>query len=293
MGKLTVWLKEHLKLAVNEAKSAVARPWERKFLGLWSDPGAQAEGCGAEHRAIQGCDSRGAARRPRTQPCGDDPAHSIRSLRGWMAYFRLTETKRALDDLDGWIRRKLRCLVWRQWKRVLHPRPTPDCTRTGSANAHGRVPPTAAARGGTRGPPTCMRRSRRRGSMLRGWRRWWTPTGASRLLHEPPDAEPHVRWCERATGVTPSPTRSIRKALSTSTQNRPVGPEYRGLSGSQGLFLFAPLSIASPRPPDRRGGSLPRSSANSGRPAKPLRAVVRRRYRSVLETNAGDTAHNP
>ena len=33
MGKLTVWLKEHLKLAVNEAKSAVARPWERKFLG--------------------------------------------------------------------------------------------------------------------------------------------------------------------------------------------------------------------------------------------------------------------
>ena len=34
-----------------------------------------------------------------------------------MAYFRLTETKRALEELDGWIRRKLRCILWRQWKR--------------------------------------------------------------------------------------------------------------------------------------------------------------------------------
>ena len=34
-----------------------------------------------------------------------------------MAYFRLTETKRALEELDGWVRRKLRCILWRQWKR--------------------------------------------------------------------------------------------------------------------------------------------------------------------------------
>jgi len=40
-------------------------------------------------------------------------------LRGWMNYFRLTEVKGVLDDLDGWIRRKLRCLLWRQWKRVI------------------------------------------------------------------------------------------------------------------------------------------------------------------------------
>jgi len=39
-------------------------------------------------------------------------------LRGWAAYFKLTETKRALEELDGWIRRKLRCILWRQWKRV-------------------------------------------------------------------------------------------------------------------------------------------------------------------------------
>jgi RNA-directed DNA polymerase len=39
-------------------------------------------------------------------------------LRGWVAYFRLTEVKGVLEELDGWIRRKLRALLWRQWKRV-------------------------------------------------------------------------------------------------------------------------------------------------------------------------------
>ncbi|HTW77960.1 MAG TPA: group II intron maturase-specific domain-containing protein, partial [Terracidiphilus sp.] len=38
-------------------------------------------------------------------------------LRGWMAYFRLTEVKGVLEELDGWLRRKLRSLLWRQWKR--------------------------------------------------------------------------------------------------------------------------------------------------------------------------------
>jgi hypothetical protein len=38
-------------------------------------------------------------------------------LRDWAAYFRLTETPRALEELDGWLRHKLRCILWRQWKR--------------------------------------------------------------------------------------------------------------------------------------------------------------------------------
>ena len=39
-------------------------------------------------------------------------------MRRWVAYFRLTEVKGVLEDLDGWVRRKLRALLWRQWKRV-------------------------------------------------------------------------------------------------------------------------------------------------------------------------------
>ena len=117
MGKLTVWLKEHLKLAVNEAKSAVARPWERKFLGYGLTRARKLKIAapsivrfkGAIREALRGARGRSlAATIRRLNP----------KLAGWMAYFRLTETKRALDDLDGWIRRKLRCLVWRQWKRV-------------------------------------------------------------------------------------------------------------------------------------------------------------------------------
>ena len=38
-------------------------------------------------------------------------------LRGWAAYFKLTETKGWLEKFDGWVRRKLRCILWRQWKR--------------------------------------------------------------------------------------------------------------------------------------------------------------------------------
>ncbi|MGK6718109.1 group II intron maturase-specific domain-containing protein [Serratia marcescens] len=38
-------------------------------------------------------------------------------LRGWILVLRLTEVKGVLEELDGWIRRKLRCLLWRQWKR--------------------------------------------------------------------------------------------------------------------------------------------------------------------------------
>lgn len=38
-------------------------------------------------------------------------------LRGWSNYFKLSEVKKPFEDLDGWIRRKLRCILWRQWKR--------------------------------------------------------------------------------------------------------------------------------------------------------------------------------
>jgi RNA-directed DNA polymerase len=36
---------------------------------------------------------------------------------GWISYFRLAEAKGIFDELDGWLRRRLRCLIWRQWKR--------------------------------------------------------------------------------------------------------------------------------------------------------------------------------
>jgi RNA-directed DNA polymerase len=117
MAKLTVWLKEHLKLTVNEAKSAVARPWERKFLGYGLTRAGKLKVAAPSIVRF-----KGAVREALRSACGRSLAATIRRLNpkltGWMAYFRLTETKRALEDLDGWIRHKLRCLLWRQWKRV-------------------------------------------------------------------------------------------------------------------------------------------------------------------------------
>ena len=118
LDSLTGFLEQRLKLKVNQAKSAVARPWQRKFLGYsltWhqrpklriAKPSRQK--LTEKVRALL----RGAH--------GRNLAATIQTLnpvlRGWAAYYKLTETKSALEDRDGWIRRKLRCVLWRQWKR--------------------------------------------------------------------------------------------------------------------------------------------------------------------------------
>jgi len=118
MASITRFLTDTLKLTVNAAKSAVAHPWQRKFLGYsltWhKTPKLRI--------ALTSCERlenrirevlKGARGRSLTYTIAElNPL-----LRGWMAYFRLTETKTAVEELDGWIRRKLRCILWRQWKR--------------------------------------------------------------------------------------------------------------------------------------------------------------------------------
>jgi RNA-directed DNA polymerase len=88
-----------LKLTVNEAKSAVARPWERKFLGS-SVTAQQSSKVRIAKQSIH---------------CLKPSKSSIR--RGWMNYFSLSQSRGPIEELDAWVRRRLRCLVWRQWKR--------------------------------------------------------------------------------------------------------------------------------------------------------------------------------
>jgi RNA-directed DNA polymerase len=118
MQRLTGFLERRLKLQVNASKSAVARPWQRKFLGYsmtW-------------HRkpkvriAVVSLDKltakvRDLLRRARSRSLAATLKTLNPVLRGWAAYFRLTGTRRALEERDGWIRHKLRCVLWRQWKR--------------------------------------------------------------------------------------------------------------------------------------------------------------------------------
>jgi RNA-directed DNA polymerase len=119
MRGIRTFLAEALHLRINAAKSAVARPWARKFLGYSVTAHREAR------LRIAPESLRRLMDRVRELLCegrGQSLAQTIETLnpllRGWVAYFRATESKRPLEELDGWVRRRLRCLLWQQWK---HP----------------------------------------------------------------------------------------------------------------------------------------------------------------------------
>ena len=119
MASITRFLAETLKLTVNAAKSAVAYPWKRKFLGYsltWHKAPKLRIAPTSRKRLEDKIREvlKGARGRSLTYTIQElNPV-----LRGWAAYFKLTETKRVLEELDGWVRHKLRCILWRQWKRT-------------------------------------------------------------------------------------------------------------------------------------------------------------------------------
>ena len=103
---------------MNAQKSAVARPWARKFLG-YSFTWHKAARLKIAPSSVDRLKEK--IRSLTTGNGSKSVAKAISELtlvlRGWMSYFRLTEVKGVLEEMDGWIRRKLRCLYWRQWKR--------------------------------------------------------------------------------------------------------------------------------------------------------------------------------
>lgn len=118
MASITRFLSDTLKLTVNAAKSAVARPWKRKFLGYsltWHKAPRLRIAATSLERLEDNIRKVFKGAKGRSLNTTISELNPI--LRGWMAYFRLTETKKVLEELDGWIRHKLRCILWRQWKR--------------------------------------------------------------------------------------------------------------------------------------------------------------------------------
>lgn len=115
---ITRFLAERLKLRVNETKSAVAPPWKRKFLG-YSQTWHKAPKLRIAPESLKRLENkiREVLKGARGRSLSNTIAELNPVLRGWAAYFRLTETKRVLEEVDGWLRRKLRCILRRQWKR--------------------------------------------------------------------------------------------------------------------------------------------------------------------------------
>ncbi len=116
MESVTRLLERRLKLKVNEAKSAVDRPWNRTFLGftLKEAPGfPRAIAPKALRRFKERM--RKATARHRGVTLKRMIADINPVLRGWAGYFGFTEGYE-LGSLDGWVRRRLRCMLWVRWK---------------------------------------------------------------------------------------------------------------------------------------------------------------------------------
>ncbi len=118
MESLERFLGQKLRLKVNRYKSAVARPWERKFLGYSVTTHRQPKLKVAKESIKRFKDKlQRAFRVGRGRNLRAQLADLAAVLRGWVSYYRLAEVKGIFEELDQWLRRRLRLILWRQWKR--------------------------------------------------------------------------------------------------------------------------------------------------------------------------------
>jgi RNA-directed DNA polymerase len=116
---VTAFLAKRLKLKVNEEKSAVDRPWKRKFLGYTlTAEGEPRLKVAPESEARLKAKLKDIFRRGRGRSLQRVVKEMKLVLVGWMNYFSLARVRNVFERLDGWIRRRLRVILWRQWKRT-------------------------------------------------------------------------------------------------------------------------------------------------------------------------------
>jgi RNA-directed DNA polymerase len=118
MESITRFITTKLKLKVNQQKSAVARPWERKFLGFsftWNrEPKRR-----IAPKAVERFKERVRKLTCRTKGVSIErmAEELAQYLRGWVGYFGRCQTPSVLQGLEEWTRRRLRSVIWKQWKR--------------------------------------------------------------------------------------------------------------------------------------------------------------------------------
>ena len=207
MISITKFLDRKLRLKVNAKKSTVGRPWELKFLS-YSTTFDRAPRLKAAKQAVKRLKTslREIFRKGAGRSISKVIEELSPKLRGWSNYFKLAEVKNIFESLDDWIRRKLRRIIWKQWKRPY--------TRAKNLMKRG-LDEKRALKSATNGRGT-----------------WWN-AGASHM-HEAFKksyfdkmglvslldsimairnksrtvyTEPYVRWCERSEGSRPPPTR--------------------------------------------------------------------------------------
>ena len=120
MQSITEYLEKKLKLKVNQDKSAVDRPWRRKFLGFSFYN--KKDGVGIRVHAKPLNKFKGRVREILSRSNGLSMEQRIRALNylviGWVNYFELADMKTRAAELDEWIRRRLRMCMWKQWRKI-------------------------------------------------------------------------------------------------------------------------------------------------------------------------------
>jgi group II intron reverse transcriptase/maturase len=120
MKSIKKFIETKLKLKVNEAKSAVDRPWKRKFLGFSFYTKENEVRIRIHEKSIKRFKEK--VREITNRNKGISMEYRIRRLNqittGWVNYFGLADAKRTMKTLDEWIRRRLRACIWKQWKKI-------------------------------------------------------------------------------------------------------------------------------------------------------------------------------
>ena len=118
MESLTRFITAKLKLKVNEPKSAVARPWERKFLGFSFTASREPKRRIAPKAVLRFKEKvRELTRRTRGVSIERMAKELARYVKGWIGYFGKCQTPSVLASLEEWTRRRLRSVIWKQWQR--------------------------------------------------------------------------------------------------------------------------------------------------------------------------------
>ncbi len=117
MKSVSNFIEQKLRLKVNTEKSAVDRPWKRKFLGF-SFTVSKAPKIRIAKESLNRAKQRIRELTSRSKPIPME--HRIEDLNeyliGWCGYFALADTPTVFSQLDEWIRRRLRMCLWKEWK---------------------------------------------------------------------------------------------------------------------------------------------------------------------------------
>ena len=120
MASIRTFIETRLKLRVNAEKSAVDRPWKRKFLGFSLYTSQKGIGIRLAPQTVERVKAkiRELSRRNWSISMAERIRRINQYLNGWLGYFALADAKGVLTDLNQWLRHRLRACVWKQWKRV-------------------------------------------------------------------------------------------------------------------------------------------------------------------------------